>query len=132
MPLPLHSHGPAGRARAAGPLLQRYAQVRNDAEKAATVEVLNEVFQDIRFRHQPKVGLVVYYLEGRVIKFPASIQMHASLILRIQLSGWAVVEKDRVGSPGRQILAMELLAELGVEIPRRSRWERIGSDEDWI
>lgn len=141
MPLPPHSLGPgileggaryAGCAQAAGPLLQRYARVQNDAEKAATVEALNEVFQDIRFRHLAKDRLLVYYLEGRIIKIPASVRMHASLILKVQLDGRAVVEKDRGGRPGRLIPAMELLAELGGVIPRRSRWEMIGNDEDWI
>lgn len=123
----------AGKARHATALLQRYLQVNNEAEKVATVAMMNELFPDIRFRHQPKGGLLAYFLEGKVISLPRSLSHAASLILCVRPDGKALVQKDREGGRhGRLVPATDLLAELGGTIPRRSRWERIASGDDWI
>lgn len=122
----------AGKAQHAAALVQRYNQVRNEAEKVQTVEQLNTLFPHIRMKHHPKEGLTVYYRADLVTRVPTALRFVASLILEVQLDGRAKVVKDKLGKVGRYIKAAELLVELGGEIKRKSRWDTIGSDEDWI
>jgi hypothetical protein len=129
----------SSKAREVTALLQRYDHVRNDAEKVSAVAMLNEVFPDIRFRHGfdnehgiSSNGLVVFFRAGRVGLPPQSVMLAAALVIKVGDDGQAILIKNRGVVAEGEWQAMELLVELNGQIPRKSRWDTIGSDEDWI
>jgi len=127
-------HSVASKAHLAAALLQRYQQLHNDAEKSSTISMLNEVFPNIRFRHRNEEGLMVFYLQGATTykRLPKVVTHVAGVIVEVRSDGQGEVLRDRIYGPGLLFDATELLVELGGEVPRKSRWEILGAEEDWI
>ena len=122
----------ADKAKRATVLVQRYVQVKTEGEKESCIEHLNSIFPNIRCRHHPKEGMTVFYLEDKVKDLPRALAHTASVILKVGINGQAKVTKNRFGESGQVIPATDLLAELGEAVPRRSVWQRLAEEDDWI
>ena len=122
------------RAQGAALMVRRYNAVQNDGEKESAVEMLNEMFADIRCHHNPTLGLVTYFNSTKMKNLPHSLTFGSNVVIQVRQDGRGVIQKNRFGLSGLVVPTLEMARRLKIsvisELTCKSRVDLI--NEDWI
>lgn len=122
------------KAQQASVLIQRYHQVKNDPERLAALDRINDLYRGLECRHDARLGLAVFITKADVA-VPKALSFGANVIIEVDAKGFGKILKCKVGGPGERMTAVDLAKSFNFSLTvpdglRLTRWAAI--DEDWI
>jgi hypothetical protein len=122
------------KAQQASVLVQRYHQVKNDPERLAALDRINDLYRGLECRHDTRLGLAIFITQADVT-VPKALSFGANIIIQVDAKGLGTILKCKVGKPGERMTAVDLAKSFNFSLTvpdglRLTRWAAI--DEDWI